>query len=76
MNPLKWSKARWWALVAQVFIWIAVGLVLQPDLLGWVLLGMLGAIANFYGRTAQLDDLDHAVHDELREARERRRRAA
>lgn len=72
----KWSKARWWALIAQLLIWVAVGLVLRPDFLGWLLLAMLGAIMNFYGRMAEANDLDNAVHDELREARERRRRAA
>lgn len=73
---IRWSKARWWALVAQLMAWVAVGLVLRPDLTGWLLLGVLGAIMNFYGRMAEADDLDHAVHDELKEARERRRRAA
>ena len=71
-----WGKARWWALIAQVFVWIALALVMRPDLLDWILLWMLALVSNFYGRSAELDRLDHAVTDELKIARDRRRRAA
>ena len=60
-----------------VFVWIALALVMRPDLLDWMLLWMLALVSNFYGRAAgELDRLDHAVTDRLKIARDRRRRAA
>ncbi len=72
MNPRHWGRARWWAMLAQVMVWMAAGLAIQPNWLGWILLAALATVANLYGRTAERDDIDHAVHDELREARRRK----
>lgn len=76
LSPLHWGKARWWAMLAQVMVWMAAGLAIQPNWLGWLLLASLATVSNLYGRTAERDDLDKAVYDELHEARERRRRTA